>query len=496
MENSIELKFAAELINSAQLKGTLGKKSFKKEILALILLMFILTGIFFILFRFRNNEIFLSFVQTSREARIIMIYHSLSIPFIAVCTFWLLEFYNVREKMILTIKILILPGTFIASISGAIFAYTRIMLFHDFFYLGMFLVFISGCVFLASVWLKKGKFPYPEEELPEGSTIRGWSIEYFILTILAMSLLISSIIGALAAMENFVGTAFGLNPPREPIAFLAEYIIHDVSHDIVENSVKSHLHIMLVEASAMVMMIAFRYVKMPKNYYKFSLLLCIPGIIIISIGTWLVVFALPIAHMIIYAGSSFLLLASLFIIWFGWKEVAMEELREKYDKASFWKRTRSSFSDPIKSTFYFLLFFSYFVITLPGLIVAANLEKYRTPEYYELEIDFSIGHWHMLATLIATMLLLLAIDYYNVKGKIRKITGITIFLASLLSFGGGTAYTLRPLPDTIIEPYFMITIIGISFLFIGYTLGIFIIYKAYIKDRKQLKKANEADIQD
>ncbi len=472
--------------NSVSLKSTIEKKSFKKDILALIILTFILTCTYFMLFRFRNDEFFLSVVATTREARIIIIYHTLSIPFIATCTFLILEFYNIRENMILTIRMLLLPGTFISSISGMVFAYTRIMLFHDFYYLGLFLVFISGCVFVASVWPRKGKFPYPEEELPEGSTIRGWSIEYFLLTLLSISLLISSIIGALAAMENFTGSVYGLN--REPVAFLAEYIIHEKPHDIVQNSVKAHLHIMLVLVSAMVMMITFRYNKMPKIYNKISLLLCIPGISIISVGTWLVVIALPQAHMIIYMGSSLLLISSVFIIWFGWKDIAIEKLGEDYKDASFWKKLKYAFSDPIKSTFYFLLFFQFFVVTLPGLYIAINLDQYQSPGYYELEIDFGIGHWHILATLIATMLLLLSIDYYNVKGKMRKIVGITIFIGSLLTFGAGAAYTIRPLPASVTEPYFGLTIVGVVILFMAYTLGIFMLIKTYIANQKKLKE--------
>ncbi|MHA1718212.1 MAG: hypothetical protein ACTSWX_11150 [Promethearchaeota archaeon] len=472
---------------SVELRSTNEKNSFKKEILALTVLMFILVCVYFMLFRFRNDAFFQSVVVTTREARIIMIYHTLSIPFIAACTFWILEFYSVRKNMILTIRILLLSGTFITSISGMIFAYTRIILFHDFYYLGMFLVFVSGCVFVVSVWPRKGKFPYPDEDLPEGSTIRGWSIEYYLLTLLTISILISSIIGALAAMENFTGSVYGLNPPREPIAFLSEYIIHDKPHDIVQNSVKAHLHIMLVEASAMVMMITFRYNKMQKGYYKLSLLLCIPGIYIISIGAWLVMFALPIAHALIYAGSSFLLGSNVFIIWFGWKDIAMEKLGENYDNASFWKRIKYSFSDPIKSTFYFLLFFQNIVVTLPGLYVAASLDqKYRTLDYFELEIDFCIGHWHILATLIATMLLLLSIDYFNVKGKVRKTIGVTIFIGSLLAFGAGALYTIRSPPATIIEPYFAITIVGVVILFMGYGIAIFMLVKTFMKEQKKI----------
>ena len=96
---------------SVELRSTNEKNSFKKEILALTVLMFILVCVYFMLFRFRNDAFFQSVVVTTREARIIMIYHTLSIPFIAACTFWILEFYSVRKNMILTIRILLLSGT-------------------------------------------------------------------------------------------------------------------------------------------------------------------------------------------------------------------------------------------------------------------------------------------------------------------------------------------------------------------------------------------------
>jgi len=42
----------------------------------------------------------------------------------------------------------------------------------------------------------------------------------------------------------------------------------------------------------------------------------------------------------------------------------------------------------------------------------------------------------------------------------------------------------------------MITIIGITILFIGYTIGIFMLVIAYMAERKELKRSKEIDSQD
>ena len=73
----------------------------------------------------------------SRTARLIMIYHSLAVPFLVANTFWILEYYEVREKWIPTLKTLLIPGAFMVGIFGMLFGYTRIRMFHEFFYFGL-----------------------------------------------------------------------------------------------------------------------------------------------------------------------------------------------------------------------------------------------------------------------------------------------------------------------------------------------------------------------
>ena len=104
------------------------------------------------------------------------------------------------------------------------------------------------------------------------------------LVILAVCILVSVIYGALAAMENFTGDLWGLG--RDPVAFLAEEIVRD-PNDWVADFIVSHLHIQLAQSTAMVVMIGFKTSKMRGNIYKLALFFYPIGILVISIGAWI-----------------------------------------------------------------------------------------------------------------------------------------------------------------------------------------------------------------
>ncbi len=79
----------------------------------------------------------------SRTARLVMIYHSLALPFFIANVFWVLEHYEVRKRWLPTLKILLIPIAFLVGINGMIFAYTRLRLFHELFTFGLLLCFIG-----------------------------------------------------------------------------------------------------------------------------------------------------------------------------------------------------------------------------------------------------------------------------------------------------------------------------------------------------------------
>ena len=149
------------------------KQSFKKIHYSLILFMFIQV-LWLLTFSEPLTVLFsqgqplipiLSDDVMSRIARYIMIYHSLAVPFLVANTFWILEYYEVRTKLIPTLKILLLSGAYMVGSAGLVFAYTRIRLFHEIFYFGLFLVFLGGIIFVISAFPIPGKFPDPESDI-------------------------------------------------------------------------------------------------------------------------------------------------------------------------------------------------------------------------------------------------------------------------------------------------------------------------------------------
>jgi hypothetical protein len=172
---------------------------------------------------------------------------------------------------------------------------------------------------------------------------------------------------------------------------------------------------------------------------------------------------------------------------FGWKLTLEKNLGEKYKSLSRFGRLKALFKDPVNFSKYFLLFYVNITITIPGIFVGINLDLYRSLEFEQLELDFVIGHWHILIVLIATILIFLTIDYFKVDGRWRKTTGWILTVGALLLFGGTTVFILRQPPFDFYWPYMIFIVAGIWLLFIGFVIGIFIVIKKYIKDRKMIK---------
>jgi hypothetical protein len=413
----------------------------------------------------------------SRTARLVMIYHSLAVPFLVANTFWIMEYYEVRSKFVPILKALLLPGAFMVGIAGMAFGYTRIRLFHELFYFGLFLVFMGGIIFVISAFPIPGKFP-DEETSIRGATVNGLNLEYMNLVILAICVMVSTIMGAIAALENFTGTIWGEYQSGE--AFLAEAIIRRHPHNPVEDFIVSHLHIQLAQSAAMVLMVGYRTSKTSGKAYSYILIANAIGVIVISYGAWVL------DHYTIWVGAGILILCTIAMGAFGLKNISKDTLKERYKSSSLVKKLKGMINDPIKFTYYFLFLFAHISVTITGIIVGLQVDEfYRLHATLELEYDFNVGHWHVLSVLIANILMLKAIDYYNVKGLQRKIGGWMFFIGSILGFGGADLYMLRPLPAENIQPGYTLMLIGVWFLFVAFLWGIYAITKQIRADRRE-----------
>ena len=417
----------------------------------------------------------------SRTARLIMIYHSLSVPFVCANVFWIMEYYQLREKWIPTLKVLLIPGGFLAGIFGMLFGYTRIRIFHEFFYFGLFLVFLAGIIFIVAAFPIPGKFPDPESDT-KGAQILGMNWEHVNLIILAVCVLISTIYGAFAAVENFTGTIWGLGRATE--AFLPEAIVRHHHHDIVERFIVSHLHIQLAQSTAMVLMVAYRASRISGKIYSIVLLFNSIGVMVISYGAWIL------NHFQIWIGAGLLIICTVLMAQAGLKKIIRDKLGDEgFKLASRGTKFKAMVSDPVKFAYYFLWVYAQFMVTICGIAVGLQTDDvYRTHGWEVLEYTFNVGHWHNLSVIIATLLMIKAIDVFNVRGRPRKIVGWLFFVGSVVAFGGVNIYMLRPQPATVVQPGLFITLTGVWILFIAFVYGVFLIVNTNRKDQKAEKR--------
>ncbi len=415
--------------------------------------------------------------EKERAGRIIILYHSLAIPFLAGVVFLVMNYYDIRERLEPLIRWPLLIGAIMTPITGMLFSYifNTFMLdefefrwvFHGLFLVSLSLVFFSGVLFLIGIFPTK---TFPKRETHQTSPYYAWiNLEYLNMAIVTICLLISAIIGAIVG--SFFGNGFE--------AILSEDIVRK-DHNILERMVISHLHIMVALLAAAVMLLVFRYTKPKGKWYRIALYLAIPGIIIMSIGAWLVIPDFERAHQIINVGASFLLLSALILTILGWTKISKEKLGTEFDTAPLSKKIRAIFSDPVKFGMYFQFVWVNFVVTIPGIYVAFNLDLYRTDAYTEIERAFNTGHWHVLATLIAIIVLYMLIDIYSVNPKARAAIGWILLAGTVIGFGFTVPYMIRA-PGTEKTLFFMLIDVGVALMFLGLALYALFLIIRWIK---------------
>jgi hypothetical protein len=85
-----------------------------------------------------------------------------------------------------------------------------------------------------------------------------------------------------------------------------------------------------------------------------------------------------------------------------------------------------------------------FVVTVPGVYVAFNLDTYRQPAYLAVERTILVGHWHVLATLSAVIVLFLIADRLGTRGWVRQAVGWGLLAGSTLAFVFVNVYMFTP----------------------------------------------------
>jgi hypothetical protein len=373
-----------------------------------------------------------------RVGRIIMLYHSLAIPFVAALVYLVLDrvpigSYGEEEpgqglpKAVRSIVTPITVGYMLTSIGGMTFGYAgRSWIFHGVYLAGLSLVFYAGVLLAIALWPSRRWAADPARS----SHLAGIPLERVAFFMVAIFTLVSAAIGGAA------GAFFGNGME----AILAEDIVRVDPHTIFELMIIAHLHIMLTLIDVMILLIVIRTYKVEGRVHKVAVPLTIVGTMIVTFATWSVI-GWEGAHKVINIGSAFLLPGATLVAIWGFARLVREGVGDGPAGAS--QKLRALFRDPVRFGISFELIFVNVVVTVPGVYVAFNLETYRTAAYLAVERTILVGHWHVLATLSAVIALLLIADRLGTRGWLRQVVGWGLLAGSTLSFLFVNLYMFR-----------------------------------------------------
>jgi hypothetical protein len=86
-----------------------------------------------------------------------------------------------------------------------------------------------------------------------------------------------------------------------------------------------------------------------------------------------------------------------------------------------------------------------FTVSFVGIFMAAKLDEIFRVWPHRDERVILTGHWHILAALIATIILLYYADLAGLKGRARKIFGWSVIIFSDLAFAAITIFSMKRL---------------------------------------------------
>ena len=185
-----------------------------------------------------------------RVGRIIMLYHSLAIPFVAALVYLILdqvpmgapeEERRVRRSIVVPVT----AGYMLTSLGGMTFAYGgRSWIAHGIYLVGLSLVFYAGVLLAIALWPSRRWATDPTRY----AHLAGVPLERLAFFLVAVFTLVSAAIGGTAGA--FFGNGFA--------AFLAEDIVRQEVHTTFQLMIIAHLHIMLTLIDVMILLLVIR----------------------------------------------------------------------------------------------------------------------------------------------------------------------------------------------------------------------------------------------
>ncbi|MGE5250242.1 MAG: hypothetical protein ACM3QS_08510 [Bacteroidota bacterium] len=373
-------------------------------------------------------------VQAEREGRIIILYHSIAMAIIAIETYMITSLLKMKAVFRTAINAIITAGYMLAMIFGMAFAYFgHNWAFHGIYIFGLSLVFVAGLLLVIALWPWNPDYRISGEHYAR--TRGGVDLERAAFFAAALTTLLSALFGAVPG--SYFGNGFQV--------FLAENIIRYPEKSVMQYSVIGHLHIMLALIAIMITLIVGRWLNFKGILHKFAMPLMILGTIVLNLGVWGVVTPLePVAHMIIYVGATPSMLAALLLVIWGWGKL-IHEGTAGIQKPGPGQKIRALLRDPLRFGPLWQMVFMNFTTSGIGIFMAVRLDEiFRVWPAREERIELT-GHWHVLAAIIATIILLYYGDMNGFKGRLRQWYGWSIIILSDIAFAAVTLFEMKRL---------------------------------------------------
>lgn len=382
----------------------------------------------------------LRLVAREREGRIIMLYHTIAMAVVAIEVYLITHMVKMRRQQQTVINATITVGYLLTLVFGLLFAYFgRSFLFHGVAISGMVVVFAAGVMLTVALCPWRAEYRITDPELAR--TKSGLDLERVAFFLMALATLGSAMFGAAAG--SMFGNGFE--------TFLTEDTIREPVKSPLQLAIIGHLHIMLTLIAVALTLILGRAYDFRGRPHKVAMPLMIVGTFIITIGVWSVMFT-TLAHVIINVGSMPVLVAALLLVIHGWRRNMRSWLVERgIQKPTLIQRIAGIVHDPIRFGTLWQMVFMNVVVTAVGVFMAMNLRKIiRTWTSRDERIALT-GHWHVLAGIIATIILLHYADMINLRGKARQVLGWVVIFFSNLAFASVALYETKRLYVTELE---------------------------------------------
>jgi len=373
-------------------------------------------------------------VQSEREGRIIILYHSIAMAIIAIETYMITSLLKMKPFFKTAINAIITVGYIVTMIFGMGFAYFgHNWAFHGLYIFGLSLIFFAGVMLIIALWPWNREYHVTDKDYAH--TKSGLDLERTAFFATAVTTVISALFGAVPG--SYYGHGFE--------TFLAENIIRYPEKTVMEYSVIGHLHIMLALIGIMITLIVGRWLNFKGILHKIAMPLMILGTIVLNLGVWGVVTPLePVAHMIIYVGATPSMLAALFLLIWDWNKL-IKDGTAHLKKPNFLQKFGALVRDPLKFGPTWQMLFMNFTTSGIGIFMAIKLDEiFRVWPAREERIELT-GHWHALSAIIATIILMYYGDMLGLKGKIRQLYGWSIIVLSDIALAAVTIFEMKRL---------------------------------------------------